>query len=160
MRDRISRGLALGLAVAALASSAMVATAQDDRIRSERGLLIYLGVVPAELIRSRASTGEEREMHGGPPMGRHVHHIMIALFDSRTGERIEHCEVHATLSGVGLAGTEKRLEPMTIAGALTYGNYYQMPAADTYRIRVVVRRPGVAEPVETEFKYDHPLGGH
>lgn len=57
---------------------------------------------------------------------------------------------------IGRAGTQKKLEPMPIAGTITYGNYFDMPASNNpYRIKVLIELPGVAGVIETEFEYQH-----
>jgi hypothetical protein len=48
------------------------------------------------------------------------------------------------------------LDPMKIAGTVTYGNYFKMPSAGPYRIAVEVRRPGAAHMIEARFEYKRP----
>ena len=81
--------------------------------------------------------------------------MTVALFDAATGKRITGAQVSARVSELGLSGTEKKLEPMTIAGAISYGNYFRMSGTGIYRIRVQVRRPGMAQAIEAEFEYSH-----
>ena len=57
------------------------------------------------------------------------------------------------ISGLGLSGPQKILEPMTITNTITYGAYYNM-SADIYTISVTVPRPG-SQAVVLDFKYDH-----
>jgi hypothetical protein len=120
------------------------------------GVSAYLGVFPAALVERHPRGHPEREMHGGPPRGAHRYHVTIALFDEPSGERIADAEVTARVSPLGLVGANKRLEPMDIGGAPSYGNWFLLPGADTYRIEVEIRRPGQAEPLRTEFAYRHP----
>ena len=105
------------------------------------GIGIYLGVVPTDLIMKHPMEHTERAMHGGVPLGKHHHHVMVALFESKTGDR--------------LAGHTKELEPMTIAGTVTYGNYFDLGVSGVYRILVRVRSPGLAHIIEAEFEYKH-----
>ena len=121
------------------------------------GLAVYLGVIPAEMIRGHPKGHPEAEMHGGVPSGRHVHHVMVAIFDDASGERTTDAVVTASVTGLGLAGTEKTLYPMTIADAPTYGAYFDLPGRDRYRNRIETTRPGAARPVKVEFEYDHRL---
>jgi hypothetical protein len=44
---------------------------------------------------------------------------------------------------------------MTIAGARTYGNYFDLRVSGVYRILVRVRRPGLAHIIKAEFEYKH-----
>ena len=121
------------------------------------GLAVYLGVIPAEMITGHPKGHAEAVMHGGVPSGRHVHHVMVAVFDSATAQRITDAAVTANAAGLGLAGTEKTLESMTIADAVTYGAYFDLPGRDRYRIRIEITRPGTARTVTVEFEYDHQL---
>jgi hypothetical protein len=82
---------------------------------------------------------------------------MVAIFDAASGQRIKDAVVTASVAGLGLAGTEKTLEPMTIADAVTYGTYFNLPGRDRYRIRIEITSPGAAQPVRVEFEYDHQL---
>ncbi len=121
------------------------------------GLLVYLGVVPADLIRGYSTAHAERHMHGGPPRGTNHYHVMISIFDGATGRRVDDATVEAEVAGLDMAGVRKRLEPMAIADTVTYGNYFHMIGHDRYRIRLHIRRPGAADAVETAFTYEHHL---
>lgn len=129
----------------------------DDYSRASGGLVVYLGVVPAEPIRAYSTAQAERHMHGGPPRGANHYHVMISIFDEATGRRVEDATVEAEVAGLDRAGVRKPLEPMAIAGTVTYGNYFHMIGHDRYRIRVYIRRPGVPGEVETSFNHAHHL---
>ena len=116
---------------------------------------IYLGVVPTDLIMKHPMEHTERAMHGGVPLGKHHHHVMVALFESKTGDRLTDAKVTANVVELGLAGHTKELEPMTIAGTLTYGNYFDLGVSGVYRILVRVRTPGLAHIIEAQFEYKH-----
>ena len=94
-------------------------------------------------------------MHGGAPSGPHEHHIVVAIFDAASAARVSDATVTAKVSGLGLSGSEKTLEPMSIANTITYGAFFNLPGADLYTIRVSVRRPSSQQPVVLDFKYDH-----
>ena len=141
------------LALTALPGSA--ARSQDYKI--VEGLAVYLGVLPAAMTRGHRETHPESTMHGGTPSGRHVYHVMVAIFEDASGKRIGDAEVKAQVSGVGLIGSWKTLEPMQIAGTVTYGNYFALPGRDVYRIRVEMHRPGAPEPLRADFVYEHRL---
>ena len=101
-------------------------TAESGGYQVVGGVGVYLGVLPSEMLKDRAKAGRETTMHGGPAGGEHEHHVLVALFDARTGERITDADVQATVREIGLGGRTKRLEAMPMAEALTYGNYFQM----------------------------------
>ena len=125
----------------------------SEHYKVVNGVAIYLGIVPAEMIREHGPGQTESTMHSGiPPGGRH-HHVMIAVFDNNSGKRIEDAEVEATVRELGLSGQQTRLEPMVVANTITYGNYFSMTAGGIYRIHIRIRLPGVARPIEARFEY-------
>jgi uncharacterized protein involved in high-affinity Fe2+ transport len=155
----IHRCAALPFVVAAvvLAVSAPAVAQDVSPYKVVRGLAVYLGVMPAELIVGHAKGHVEAEMHGGAPAGPHSYHVMVAIFDDASGQRITDAVVTARVAGVGLAGRVETLEPMTVADALTYGAYFKLPGRDRYRVRIEIARPGTTRPVNVEFGYDHQL---
>lgn len=118
------------------------------------GLTAYLGVVPAEIVKGHPSGHPEGAMHGGTPNGAHKYHIVVAIFDSASGARVSDAIVTAKVSGLGLSGPERSLEPMAIADTITYGGFFEL-SADLYTVKVTVKRPGAQAPVVLNFKYDH-----
>jgi hypothetical protein len=131
--------------------------AEDASYKTADGLAVYLGVVPAELVKGHPSGHAERTMHGGAPKGRHEYHVVVSIFDAATGARVSDASVTAQISGVGLSGSERKLEPMEIAGTITYGGFFDLPGRDLYTVRLTIERPGTRRPVVVKFKYDHRL---
>lgn len=119
------------------------------------GIGIYYAVLPAEMIRGYPPGSPEFDMHGGTPVGKHVHHVMIALFEGKTLDRITDAEVTATVAEIGLTGTTKKLEPMSIASAMTYGNYFKLRSLGTYRIMLRIRLPQSTDEIAASFEYEH-----
>ena len=147
---------AAAFALIAGVSLAGVSLAGDlDRYKVADGIGIYLGLIPTDLIAVHPLEHTEDAMRGGIPLGEHHHHVMVALFEGKTSERITDAEVKASVREVGLAGRTKELEPMTIAGALTYGNFFELRSRTRYLISIQVRRPGSPRVIETRFEYDH-----
>lgn len=146
-------GIAAVLFAVALILPTPASAAQGGETKSAGGLTIYLGVVPAELVKGLGPHSAERPMHAGSPRGTHEHHLVVAVFDSASNARITDATVTAKASGLGLSGPQKTLEPMRIADTITYGGYFNL-TADLYTIRVTVQRPG-SQPVVLDFKYDH-----
>lgn len=119
------------------------------------GMGVYYAVLPAELIRNYPENSVEFRMHGGAPNGEHVHHVMVALFGDESMERITDAQVTARVAEIGLTGKAKDLEPMAIAGAMTYGNYFRLSNLGTYKISVEIRLPDSAGVTTTTFEYSH-----
>lgn len=147
--------VAVIVAGSAVAVSGAAVQAADDYTRSADGLTAYLGVMPAEIVRGHPPGHPEQAMHGGTPKGSHQYHVVAALFDSASGARISDATVTAQISGLGLAGSKAKLEPMEIAGTISYGGFFNLPGRDLYTVRLTIERPGAARAVELNFKYDH-----
>ena len=153
-----ARAVAAALIVAGIAWGHPVpSAAQSEPFRTVEGLNVYLGVLPAAMTRSQLKTNSGPPLHGGAPRGEHVYHLTVAVFDAASGERRTDLDVRARVSGLGLSGPEKVLQPMTLADTVTYGNYFRLPGNDTYRIHVEIRQPGKAKPVTTDFTYEHRI---
>ena len=62
--------------------TAALSQGTDDYRRTAGGLTVYLGVMPAELVKGQPT------MHGGTPPGPHEHHIVVAVFDALSPARV------------------------------------------------------------------------
>ena len=89
------------------------------------------------------------------PAGADEYHVLIALFNAKTYERISGAKVTARVSEVGLSGVEKNLESMEIAGTTTFGNYFKMTGMGPFRIEVSVDVPGAPEEINVVFEHRH-----
>ena len=103
------------------------------------------------MVRGHPREHPESEMHGGVPTGEN--HIMVALFDDKTGERIVGAEITARVRSGHAPDIEKRLESMTIVGSLTYGNYFYMVGSGPYQIELRIHVPGRNKPVSVRFEW-------
>lgn len=145
--------VAAAAGVFALAAAAALIAADHGKVVD--GVAVYFGVVPSEVITGHPQAHEERAMHGGAPTAAHRHHVVVALFDEATGRRVENAKVKASVTEAGRASQGKALDPMTIAGTLTYGNYFTMSGRGPYRIRVSATLPGSTRPYVADFDYRH-----
>ncbi len=145
--------LCIGLPAVGLISSVAATAADTEQSKTVGGLTVYLGVVPAEIVKGPAAN-TERPMHGRIPRGPHEYHVVAAVFDAASGARVSDAVVTAEVSGLGLSGSKKKLEPMQIAGTTTYGGFFDLPGFDFYTVRLTVER-GEAGPAVLQFKYDH-----
>jgi hypothetical protein len=128
--------------------------AEDAQFKTVDGLAVYLGVVPAAIVKGHPSGHAEQTMHGGVPAGRNEYHIVVAVFDVVTSERVSDAIVRAEVSGLGLAGPRKTLEPMTIAQTITYGGFFDLPGRDIYTVELEIQRPDT-KPVAVNFTYEN-----
>lgn len=140
----IAMMLAIGTAVA------------DDGYRQADGLSVYLGLMPAAVVRGHPAAHSESTMHGGASTARHQQHIVVAVFDAQTGARIENASVSATIGGLGHVGQKAvQLDPMKIENTVTYGGFITLPGNDRYAIAVAIIVPGRPRQVSVTFSSDH-----
>ena len=132
-----------------------LAQTAEGYTRTAGGLTIYLGVMPAEIIKGLPA------MHGAVPAGPHEYHVIVAIFEAGSGARVSDATVTAKVSGVGLSGPERTMEPMSIADTITYGGFFSLPAAISIRLswqfadELAIRRSSTQQPVVVALKYDH-----
>ncbi len=149
------RGL-LAMFLALLAAASLAADTGMHKVVD--GVSIYIGVLPAQMLRGHPKTHPEGAMHGGVPGGENNYHLVVALFDEASGKRITGAWITASVSELGLAGEQKKLSPMVIAGTVTYGNYFSMPSPGQYRINLEIERakPHTHGAIAAEFEYQRP----
>ncbi|WP_292234760.1 hypothetical protein [Mesorhizobium sp.] len=146
--------LLIGLIVSVLVTG-RVAWA-DENFQAVQGIGVYFGVLPAAIVGGHPEWHVEGTMHGGAPSGAHRYHIVVAILDAKTGARIENARVTANVSGLAQVGAQNvALEPMQIAGTVTYGNFVELPGSDRYDIKLDITVPGHRSPVRVNFRYRH-----
>lgn len=126
---------------------------QPGQYKTAYGVVVYLGVKPARVIKAQPQTYPELHARGTIPRGRNDHYVSVALFKSSSGERISDAQVSARVSPIGLAGRERDLKPIPIGGAVTYGNFFRLSSPDTYVIGVVIRQTKDGDPIQARFEY-------
>lgn len=95
-------------------------------------------------------------MHSGTRGGPHEQHVVVAIFDTASGERVEDASVVVTVSGLGHVGHRRiALEPMAIAGTVTYGAFVDLPGRDRYQLEVDIEVPGRTDTVRVVFPNEH-----
>ncbi|RZI40054.1 hypothetical protein EGT07_25755 [Herbaspirillum sp. HC18] len=152
-RNNTRSMLALALAATIMASASAAGPGM-----TVDGMEISYGVVSAQVI-AKPTDKHDPKMHGRkwPNMG--SHHLVVSLSDVKSGERISDATVIATVTPLGMAPTEKRLEPMLIDQTTTYGNFFDFPASSApFRIALNITRPTIPahNAVAAEFEYRPP----
>lgn len=154
-----SRRAAMAVSCAGIAAVAMhgAVSAQDAGEGNSMivdGVLAYLGVLPAEIVRGHPRYHPEGAMHGGAPGGRNQYHLVLALFDAVSGSRIETAQVSVTVMGLGhTGGTQLDVEPMTIADTVTWGTFVRLTGRELYDLSFAVLLPGRTEAIVFPFRY-------
>lgn len=122
------------------------------------GVVLYWGLVPSAVV-SRQHPPEE--LHGGrPPGGGKVNHLVVALFDAKSGKRIADAVVRAQLSESGIVDAPpKYLVPMKVNDEPSYGQMFGMVHGGPFRFRVLVRLPGAQDEIAFDITAAAQLGG-
>jgi hypothetical protein len=139
-----------------LSLSAMSAFAATDYEKHTAGLAVYLGVLPAQLLRGASPADHLATMHGGLPSGSGSHHVVISVFDEQTGRQLDDLVVEAAVAPLGMGETRRTLERMTIGATTTYGNFFPMDGPGPFTIRVTIRLPNQRGLTSVQFNYAHP----
>jgi len=127
-----------------------LATANDsERHKTVDGMSVYFGIVLAQLIHGHGNMHSATDNRDGD----YTYHILIALFDNKSGKRITDAKIKATVTPLGMKGKSRKLEPMH-GDLVSYGNYFTMPEATPYRISVEIQRidKGTISIAEFTFK--------
>ena len=127
----MNRRSAPAFALLCLTSAPLTALAQSDDGQSQTkdGLIAYIGVVPAAIVKGQAPGNSSPMMHAGVPRGRHEIHLVVAVFEANDGARVSDASVTAQVSALALGGPTKPMEAMDIAGTVTYGGFFDMSGA-------------------------------
>jgi hypothetical protein len=147
------------LVLASLAFTAPAPAGVVDGVKTVDGLTVDLGVVPAAVTRAHAPQHPERTMHGGIPRPSfHDVHLLVAVFNSASGQRLRNVAVTARIHGTNRNRWTVPLTPMTVNGALTYGGYTNVGAEEDVMISIDIKRPGRTPCTSTttaQFEYVH-----
>lgn len=117
------------------------------------GVLVYLGITPSKVLRNDPEHYAKHNELCPVPSGANSYHVMVALFDRDTGERIVDADVYVRVSPLGLTGKRKHFGAIAVAGAVTYCNYFNLSKSDRYDIKVDIKRSGAAKVVTARFTY-------
>lgn len=121
------------------------------------GMAIYIGVIPAELVKGHPiAPSDPQAMHGGTASSPGAHHLIVALYDEKSGVRITDARIRV---GVSDSSNDRQpnmwLEPMRINDTITYGNFLSMGGRGQWRIHLEIQRPGLAHDAQADFQYRH-----
>lgn len=142
--------IGIALLVTSMTATAPAWARHSAQHETVDGLEVYIGLLPAPMVQRFPTGSDEERMHGGPP-GKRQYHLVAAIFDGVTGHRIEGADVRARVAPLGLVGAEKRLDPMKIQSAASYGQYFGIRENGRYAVTVTVRRTHQAPAVVARF---------
>lgn len=150
---------AAAISIAAIALSSCERPASEASSQVVDGLRFDYGVVQGEVVNEHPSDHPERTMHQGPPAAPDSYHIVLALFDAKSGARIKDADVTLELSGPGhgVGRVTMPLEPMAQVADVTYGGYVSLPASAKYRLTFeAAHAGGRRDTVKAPFIYERP----
>jgi cytochrome c5 len=131
------------------------AAASDPSHKTIEGMEVYLGILPAESLRTRhAGSDAEKKMYGGIPSGAGYFFVNVTLRDSGSKTEIKDAQIEARVANL-MTGETRKLEAATINNSVIYGSYFQMPGKDPYTVTLQIRKPGAARAIEARFDLKH-----
>ncbi len=116
------------------------------------GIVVHVGVATSEQLSSRPRGHAEAMMHSPASRGERDH-LVVALADARSGQRIDEATVVASVSRSGVDHRRRVLERMESPGAASYAGFFDFRQPGPYRIRIEVIRPGLPVPAVADFDY-------
>ncbi|MBU6487734.1 MAG: hypothetical protein KGQ57_07905 [Burkholderiales bacterium] len=127
----------------------------DYSVTKDR-LIVHFGILPAERARAVEGAASAPEQAAAP--GRASHHLVVALRDKLTGNRIEGATVTAKMTSPGPKPRPevqtKLLQELKAKDSTSYGNYFDMPWRGRYRIDLSVRRKQAKQTEKVRLIYD------
>jgi len=120
------------------------------------GMDVLLGLVSADSLRRFPDDSVERKMHGGVPAGRDYYHLNVSLLDRATKARITNANVEVRVEQPGMSSDSRKLDPVVVNNAASYGRYVRLKPGQQYVITVRVTKPGDPAPAEARFDYRQP----
>lgn len=158
-----SSPVSLGFRIAAILSAVSLAAASasaglDKGSVAVDSTIVFLGVVPAAQTGGHSSErAGDMKMGGAAASNIHNVHLVVALFDHGTRQRIADAQVSARFLGERGRRWSVMLKPMTVNGAMSYGAYSNMGADEKASIFIDVVRPfgRTSQNVTARFEYSH-----
>jgi cytochrome c5 len=122
-------------------------------VRTVGSTEVYLGVLPAELLRGYPEGSAERTMHGGVPRGAGNYHVNVSVLDAASKTPIAGATVSIQVEEPGMSSVSKQLQAVSINNTPSYGAYLKLRGKTQYVMIVKVQRPDKAQPVEARFEH-------
>jgi cytochrome c5 len=122
-------------------------------VRVIGGTEVYLGLLPAEVLRSYPKDSAERSMHGGIPAGSGYYHVNVTLLDATSKAPISGGKVEIKVDERGISTETTTLQPVTINNTPSYGNYIRLKSKTRYLLSVKVQKADSAQPIEAQFEH-------
>lgn len=119
------------------------AAQRDANHKRVGGLDIYMGITPAAL----APSSEKG------PRSQGYYYVTLSLHDAASNAFIKDAQVEARAANPVIGGETKKLTPVSVNNAPSFGGFFRMEGAEPYTITVRVRRPNEDGRLETRFDF-------
>lgn len=134
----------------------VAAAADEEGFRKKAGdYTLYLAVMPAELARAPIAPEVPGATLQRVPAASDTHHVMVSIFESRSGMRVSGFDVKARVAALGFSGEKRDLEPFSIGGAAAYANSFPMLGRGPFRIDIEFSAHG-SHAQRATFYFTHP----
>lgn len=133
------------------ASIAGALHAQVPGQKSADGLIVRIGIADAAQVAKHAAGHGEQRMHGATKESG-SEHVVVSLADERSGRLVQDADVVIVVDRSGVDHVRRRLEPMSMADAPSYGGWLDLRQPGPYRITVEISRPGVPRKTLARFE--------
>jgi hypothetical protein len=141
------------LAAFALGAALNAAPASAQHAKTLEGIVINIGIVKALMAEHvDAQHGVHKGGHAGG-----AEHILVSLAQEKGGARIGDAEVFIELRDPKGKVQRKPMLAMTTSGYPDYSEVFDFDWSGRYRLRVSIRRAGMARPVEAAFTLNRSL---
>lgn len=120
--------------------------------KSVDGIDIYMGIAHIQKA-GQDTTAHELSMMKS--LRGKKHHVTVALFDSKSGQRITDARVVAGIGEVGLISNRKRLKPQQFGDAVSYGRNFYISKEGSHWIDLKIKREGIKQATMARFEWKH-----
>ena len=126
----------------------------SDATLSKRvdGIDIYMGITHANPATQNTSMQKLAVATG---LRGKKHHITVALFDSKTGQRITNAKVVARIGEMGLGSNRKKLKQEQYGDAVSFDRDFYISKEGPHWIHLKIKRHGIKQATTTRFEWQH-----
>ncbi|HXZ49420.1 MAG TPA: hypothetical protein VEG27_10390 [Usitatibacter sp.] len=149
----VKPGRAWAACIAAAAFALLAAGGAQAQVPGQKtvdGVVFDVGIASAAQISALPPGSLGAEAPGPSEKGKD--HLVVALSEAASGQRIVNARVTVNVARMGMDGVRRTLERMDVAGATSWGGYFDLHTPGSYRIHLVAILPGRA-PVVADFEY-------
>ena len=144
--------------VALTAAYGVVSTAAETfTYRESAGeFSVYLAVMPGELVSGPRPAPDPGATPFQPPAARDTHHVMVTIFEARSGRRLTNAAVEARVAALGFSGVKKPLANALVIGEQVYAALFPMQGRGPFRVDVGFQLPEWKRSERATFYFTHP----